>query len=122
LIKLSLLKMSPGGGAASLGIVSSQGPLPDLGRAFRAAVHRLPFARTVPTGWNRAGRSCSAFVPGYRPGSTAIFAPEAITGQIRPLNPALAPSKAKSPREKALTRTIVSGMRPAQALGGLAEA
>jgi len=68
--------MSPGGGAASLGIVLSQGPLPDL----RPRVPRSPAPFTLrqtpgPGDLTGAGRSCSAFVPGYRPGSTAIFAP-----------------------------------------------
>jgi hypothetical protein len=41
--QLSLLKMSPGGGAASFGIVLSQGPLPNLEASAYLARRRAPF-------------------------------------------------------------------------------
>ena len=105
--QLSLLKMSPGGGAAGLGIASlgivcckARSRTPD--RASRTALHRLPFVKSGhrPDGTG-PWRSCSAFVPGYRPGSTAIFASLTLfRAKSACLNRALAAWGAKSPVKK----------------------
>jgi hypothetical protein len=96
--QLSLLKMSPGGRAASLGILLQVRP--DLGvlrpraRLAPFTLRRSALGRMGPPGMLVA----SAFVPGYRPGSTAIFAPKAsFRAKSACLNPALAWLLAKSP-------------------------
>jgi hypothetical protein len=72
--------MSPGGGAANLGIVLSQGPLPDLEASACLTRRRAPFtlARTALAGLHRiktllerlCTRLSSRFNSNFRPWST----------------------------------------------------
>jgi hypothetical protein len=80
----------------------SPGPAARLCRAFAIPFLRKA-ARPAPEERARAGQLI-AFVPGYRPGSTAKFV-SAGSGRDKTasLNRALAGTRAKWPGEKALT-------------------
>jgi hypothetical protein len=101
--QLSLLKMSPGGGAASPGIVLSQGPLLDLqAGASRAAVHRLPSpeqpSARMGTGGTLLQRLCTRLSSRFN-SNFRLKAP--FHAKFARLNQVLAPWSAKSSMKKA---------------------
>jgi hypothetical protein len=85
--QLSLLKMSPGGAAASFGIVLSQGPLPDLEASARPA----PPCTILPYCWSGLtrdgtdqGAPAAPLYPAIAPVQQQFSILLPIPGEIRP--------------------------------------